>query len=117
MEVFSDYQDEGRVYHGSTSTNNDATGTWIYPGTVTGPNITATVTDADGNTSEFSVPVAYSPAVGGIAEFPDIAPSAMTAAESSHGSSPPYAAMAGAVVGGVVAFAAGGWYAQRRWLR
>jgi len=57
VEVFSDDEDEGRIYHGSTTTNNDATGTWSYPGEVTGPNVTATITDADGNTSEFSVPV------------------------------------------------------------
>jgi hypothetical protein len=57
VEVFSDEEEEGRVYHGSTTTNDDATGTWTYSGTVSGPNITATVTDADGNTSEFSVPV------------------------------------------------------------
>jgi CSLREA domain-containing protein len=56
VEVFSDDEDEGRIYHGSTATNDDATGTWMYTGSVTGPNITATITDADGNTSEFSVP-------------------------------------------------------------
>ena len=112
VEVFSDNQDEGRVYHGSTSTNNDATGTWIYPGTVTGPYITATVTDASGNTSEFSSPVAYSPPVGGIAEFPSLEPDASLAGPGS--SSTPYAALVGAVVGGVVVLAAGGWYARRR---
>jgi len=57
VEVFSDDEDEGRIYHGSTSTKNDATGTWTYTGAVTGPNVTATITDADGNTSEFSAPV------------------------------------------------------------
>ena len=57
VEVFSDYEDEGRIYHGSTSTNDD--GTWTYPGAVTGPNVTATITDASGNTSEFSLPFAY----------------------------------------------------------
>jgi len=55
VEVFSDTEDEGRVFHGSTTTNNDATGTWTYAGAVTGPNITATITDASGNTSEFSL--------------------------------------------------------------
>jgi hypothetical protein len=58
VEVFSDDEDEGRIYHGSTTTNDDATGTWTYGGAVTGPNITATVTDADRNTSEFSAPLA-----------------------------------------------------------
>jgi len=110
VEVFSDNQDEGRVYHGSTSTNNDATGTWIYPGTVTGPYITATITDATGNTSEFSSPVAYSPPVGGIAEFPSLEPDAALAGPGSL--SPLYVALAGAA--GVVVLAAGGWYARRR---
>ena len=55
LEVFSDDEDEGRIYHGSTTTNDDATGTWIYASAVTGPNVTATVTDADGNKSEFSL--------------------------------------------------------------
>jgi hypothetical protein len=62
VEVFSDDEDEGRIYHGSTTTNNDATGTWAYTGAVTGPNVTATITDAAGNTSEFSAPVAVSTA-------------------------------------------------------
>jgi CSLREA domain-containing protein len=55
VEVFSDNQNEGRIYHGSMTTNDDATGTWSYAGPVTGPNVTATITDASGNTSEFSL--------------------------------------------------------------
>ena len=55
VEVFSDDEDEGRIFHRSTATKDDATGTWTYTGAVTGPNITATITDADGNTSEFSL--------------------------------------------------------------
>jgi len=62
VELFSDDEDEGRIYHGSTTTNNDATGSWTYAGAVTGPNVTATITDGDGNTSEFSAPVAVSDA-------------------------------------------------------
>jgi hypothetical protein len=62
VEVFSDDEDEGRIYHGSTMTENDAFGTWTYAGTVTGPYVTATITDADGNTSEFSAPVAVTTA-------------------------------------------------------
>ena len=58
VELFSDGEDEGRVYHGSTTTNDDLTGTWAYAGTVIGPNVTATVTDSAGNTSEFSAPLA-----------------------------------------------------------
>lgn len=51
-------------------------------------------------------------AVGGIAEVPEgELPSALTA---SGPSSPPYAALAGVAAAGVVALAAGGWYARRR---
>jgi len=59
VEVFSDSEDEGRVYHGSAATNDDATGTWSYSGSVTGPNITATITNPARHTSEFSPPFAY----------------------------------------------------------
>jgi hypothetical protein len=103
VEVFSDDEDEGRIYHGSTTTNDDATGTWSYPGAVTGPNITATVTDASGNTSEFSI---YSPPVGGLAELPDVCGS----------SAPNYIALAGLAAAALVALTAGAWYARRRWL-
>jgi len=105
VEVFSDYESEGRIYHGSTTTNDDATGTWTYPGAVTGPNITATITDADGNTSEFS---AYSlPPVGGIAELLDV----------SDSSGRNYVAIAGLAAAALLALSAGGWYARRRWGR
>jgi len=53
--------------------------------------------------------------VGGTQGLPDTAESA-AAAESSGGSSLPYAAIAGAAVGLVVVLGAGGWYARRRWL-
>ena len=106
VEVFSDSEDEGRIYHGSTATNDDATGTCSYPGAVTGPNITATVTDASGNTSEFSAPVAYSPPVGGIAELPDV----------SDSSSRNYIALAALAAAALAALCAGAWYARRQWL-
>ena len=69
--------------------------------------------DGDGQTNlaEYNLgtnPCSAGGAVGGIAEAPD-------AAGSGDGSSsPPYAALAGAAAG-VVALAAGGWYARRRW--
>jgi len=86
-------------------TNDDATGTWTYPGAVTGPNITATITDADGNTSEFSAPAAYYPPVGGIAALPD--------ASGSPGRS--YIALAGVPTLALVALTADAWYVRRRW--
>jgi len=48
------------------------------------------------------------PGVGGMQALPDTA-------ESSHGSSMPYAVIAGAAAGGALLLAAGGWYARRRW--
>lgn len=55
VQVFSDYDNEGRIYHGSTTA--DVAGNFAYSGSVTGPRITATATDSAGNTSEFSVPM------------------------------------------------------------
>ncbi len=52
VEIFSDDDDEGRVYEGTVFA--DGTGNFSWMGTATGPNVTATATDADGNTSEFS---------------------------------------------------------------
>jgi hypothetical protein len=56
--VYSDIGDEGRVYHGSATAddNGDGTGDWNFPGAVTGPNVTATATNTGGSTSEFSAP-------------------------------------------------------------
>jgi hypothetical protein len=106
VEVFSDTEDEGRIYHGSAPTNDDATGTWTYSGAVTGPHITTTATHADGNTSEFSAPVAYPAPVGGLAELPD--------ASDSAGRN--YVAVALAGLAALLALTAGAWYARRRWL-
>jgi hypothetical protein len=73
--------------------------------------------NAIGPPRELCMPVLTTviPAVGGTQGLPDTAESA-AAAESSGGSSLPYAAIAGAAVGLVVVLGAGGWYARRRWL-
>jgi CSLREA domain-containing protein len=63
IDVFSDHEDEGRIYHGSTTANG--LGNWSFAGGVAGPNITATSTDAAGLTSEFSAPFACTTCVGG----------------------------------------------------
>lgn len=52
IEVFSDSSDQGKIYEGQTTA--DGSGNWTYAGSVTGPNTTATATDSEGNTSEFS---------------------------------------------------------------
>ena len=57
IDIYSDDEDEGREYEGSYTA--DAAGNWsTMPGRPNGPNVTATATDAAGNTSEFSAPVA-----------------------------------------------------------
>jgi parallel beta-helix repeat protein len=55
VDIYSDDEDEGRVYEGSTTANG--AGNWSFAGSLEGPHVTATATDADGNTSEFSAPV------------------------------------------------------------
>jgi len=106
VDVYSDDEDEGRVYEGSTTANG--AGNWSFGGSLDGPNITATATDSGGNTSEFSAPVAYSPPipVGGIARLPD----------ASASSARSYTALAGLAAAAVVALTAAAWYARRRWL-
>ena len=54
VHLFSDTADEGETYHGFA--NADGSGNWSYSGALTGPNVTATNTDAGRNTSEFSAP-------------------------------------------------------------
>jgi hypothetical protein len=56
VDIYSDDEDEGEVYEGSTTATG--AGNWSFAGSLDGPNVTATATDADGNTSEFSAPVA-----------------------------------------------------------
>jgi hypothetical protein len=56
VEIYSDYEDEGQFYEGSTIA--DAMGVFSFNTEVVlnGPFITATTTDLNGNTSEFSIP-------------------------------------------------------------
>ncbi|MBN1138453.1 MAG: right-handed parallel beta-helix repeat-containing protein [Anaerolineae bacterium] len=54
VHLFSDSADEGETYHGVATA--DGGGNWRYTGTLTGPNVTTTATDAGNNTSEFSAP-------------------------------------------------------------
>jgi hypothetical protein len=54
VEVFSDKEDEGRVYEGYIIANGN--GNWTWTGSPSGPWITTTATDEKGNTSAFSTP-------------------------------------------------------------
>jgi titin len=56
VEVFSDDEDEGRVYEGEAVADADGRFTFAKPAGLTGPFVTATATDGEGNTSEFSAP-------------------------------------------------------------
>lgn len=54
IDIYSDAADEGRIYEGSTIA--DASGRFTFDKKTSGPFITATATDAQGNTSPFSEP-------------------------------------------------------------
>lgn len=55
VEIFSDSSGQGRNFEGTAIA--DGNGIFSWTGTPIGPNITSTVTDPFGNTSEFSKPV------------------------------------------------------------
>jgi parallel beta-helix repeat protein len=54
VEIFSDSTDQGRVYEGFTTAGVDSH--FSFPGTPSGPFVTATATTDSGHTSEFSLP-------------------------------------------------------------
>lgn len=57
IELFSDYVDEGRKFHGSEQAiEGDVWMVSLPSGMFSYPNLTATATDGSGNTSEFSYP-------------------------------------------------------------
>ena len=56
VEVFSTGSDEGEIYEGQTTADDAGTFTFNKGSSFAGPHLTATATDADGNTSEFSLP-------------------------------------------------------------
>jgi CSLREA domain-containing protein len=58
IDIYSDGDDEGEVHEGFTTA--DGSGNWSFSGSPEGPYVTATSTDSDGNTSEFSEPASPS---------------------------------------------------------
>jgi titin len=56
VEVFSDAEDEGRVYEGTAVADAQGHFTFTAASGLAGPFISATATDGEGNTSEFSAP-------------------------------------------------------------
>jgi hypothetical protein len=55
VEIFSDPAGEGLIYEGAVK--SDASGAFVWTGPLTGPTVSANMTDSNGNTSEFSLPV------------------------------------------------------------
>ena len=55
VEIFSDNSDEGEVYEGQVKADSSGFFTFSKGASLAGPHLTATVTDAEGNTSGFSV--------------------------------------------------------------
>jgi hypothetical protein len=54
VEIFADPEDEGMLYEGTVKSDGLGNFTFTIAKGLAGPNVTATVTDMDGNTSEFS---------------------------------------------------------------
>jgi len=57
VEIFSDSSDEGEDFEGWATTNDAGFFALDKPTSLTGPHLTSTATDTDGNTSEFSLPI------------------------------------------------------------
>ncbi len=54
VEIFSDNEDEGRLFEGSAVAEASGVFAFTKRSPLVGPNVTATATDREGNTSEFS---------------------------------------------------------------
>ncbi len=60
VEIFSDQGNQGRDFEGRVQADENGSFNFEAGRSLTGPNITATATDADGNTSAFSSPAGQS---------------------------------------------------------
>jgi hypothetical protein len=58
VEIFSDDSDEGAIYEGQITADGSGAFTFSKGAPFNGPHLTATATDTDGNTSQFSLPTA-----------------------------------------------------------
>ncbi|MBC8252853.1 MAG: hypothetical protein H8E35_02340 [Ardenticatenia bacterium] len=54
VQIFSDLGDQGRMYE-ATTTANSIQPAFAWSGRLTGPHVTITATDSQGNTSQFSL--------------------------------------------------------------
>lgn len=59
VEIYSDSSNEGKVFEGQTKTDGFGAFTYEHGVSFTGPYLTATATDADGTTSEFSFVITH----------------------------------------------------------
>ena len=67
VEIFSDKGNEGAIYEGQATADDAGIFTFSKGSSFIGPNLTATVTDLDHNTSQFSLPTSGSEgAVGSV---------------------------------------------------
>jgi hypothetical protein len=55
VEIFSDSDDEGAIYEGEVVAGSGGSFAFEKGASLTGPHVTATTTDGDGNTSQFSL--------------------------------------------------------------
>lgn len=69
VEIFSDPAGQGLTYEGSTTADDQGRFSWT--GTPGGPLVTATATDTEGNTSEFSTPVEATDVEQKVSEIPE----------------------------------------------
>lgn len=60
VELYSDDEDEGRIFEGQVVADVDGAFSYAKPGGFAGPNLTAIAIDGDGNTSSFSEPARLS---------------------------------------------------------
>ena len=64
VEVFGEESDQARVYLGSTTVNDGMKFTFDLSNLPASPNVTATVTDKNGNTGTISAPLSWQPDAG-----------------------------------------------------